>query len=657
MIRFLQTPGRTKQIILGGLLLLICAAMVITLIPGASPTSFAGRSDIVATVGDQQVLTSEVQLQARSVARQQFPKGNIPDEVMPFLNQRVIDGLITQKALLVEARRLGLKVSDQEFSDQMRHDPGMAELFPGGNFIGEQAYENLIQERTQLSVPRFEQAYKDQLLLMKLRNLITGGVTVAPSDIQQEFRKQNTKVKFTYAVLSYDDIKKQVHPTEAELKAFYDQHKAQYNNSIPEKRKIRYIPIDISKLAAKQEVTQQDLQRYYDEHRDEYRVPEQVNVRHILIKTPEGPDGKVDPKVVEVAKAKAEDVEKQLKAGADFAELAKKYSDDTASAKNGGSLGWIGRGRTVPEFEQAAFSLPKGGTSGVIRSSYGFHIIHVDDKQAAQLKSLDQVKSQIEPIIRQEKVSRTAENLATTVETEARTQSMDKAAADHALTVVTTDFVSSTDTLPGVGTAPDFMSAVFNANEKAPPDLVTSQQGYAVFQVEQIKPPSTPTFEQIRSQVQEQFVNEQAQQLLQQKTTELADLAHSEHDLNKAAKKLGATVKTSDLVSPTDQVPDIGSLTGQAASIFTMNPGDISAPIDNGHSGFVIRMLDKQEPAAAELAKAQDQIRDTLLQQKRMEAFALFSSTVHDKLEKDGKIHINQEEMKLLTTSHGEAGS
>ena len=658
MIRFLQTPGRTKQFILGGLLLIICAAMVITLIPGSSPTNFGGRPDIVATVGDQQVLASDVQLQARNIGRQQFPKGNVPDQLMPFLNQQAANSLIIQKALVVEARRMGLKVTDQEFTDEMRHGPLSAELFPNGNFIGEQAYENFVQEQFHRSIAEFEQAYRQDLLVSKLRNLITGGVTVPSNDVEQEYRRENTKVKFEYAVLTFDDIKKGIHPTEAELKSYYDQHKAQYANSIPEKRKVRYIPINLSNLAAKQEVTQQDLQRYYDDHRDEFRLPERVQVRHILIKTPPGgPDGKVDQKAVDAAKAKIDDIDKQLKAGADFAALAKKYSEDTSSGKNGGLLGWITRGRTVQEFEQAAFSLPKGGTSGVIRTSYGFHIIHVDDKQPAKMKSLDEVKAQIEPIIGQQKASRTAENLANTVETEARTQSMDKAAADHGLQVVTTDFFSRTDTLPAIGSAPDFMSAVFSANEKSPPDLATTPQGYAIFQVVQVKPPATPTFDELRSRLVDEYTSQRAQTLLEQKTNELSDRAKAAHDLKKAAKELGATLKTSEMVSPNEQVPEIGSLKGAASIIFTLNPGEISGPVDNGRTGVVMKLVDKQEPSPAEFAKAKDQIRDALLSQKRQEVFMLFATNIKDQLEKDGKIRINQEELKVLTTPRGEAGS
>ena len=112
-------------------------------------------------------------------------------------------------------------------------------------------------------------------------------------------------------------------------------------------------------------MTQSDLRAYYDQHRDEYRVPEQVKVSHILIKTPlPGPDGKVDEKGVAEAQQRAEDLLEQLKSGANFEELAKKYSEDPGSAKQGGSLGWIGRGQTVPEFEKAAFSFPRARSAG-----------------------------------------------------------------------------------------------------------------------------------------------------------------------------------------------------------------------------------------------------------------------------------------------------
>ena len=148
-----------------------------------------------------------------------------------------------------------------------------------------------------------------------------------------------------------------------------------------------------------------------------------------------------------------------------------------------------------------------------------------------------------------------------------------------------TDFISQTDTLPGIGAAPQFTEAVFSAAEKSPPDQGQVPQGFAIFELEAIKPAATPTFEEIRSRVETEFKNERAGTLLTQKTQELSDRAKADHDLKKAAKELGATMKTSDLVLPDGQVPDIGSMSGAAAVAFTLKPGDISGPVDSGQHG------------------------------------------------------------------------
>ncbi|HSB75310.1 MAG TPA: peptidyl-prolyl cis-trans isomerase, partial [Terriglobales bacterium] len=601
MIRFLQTPGPIKKIILGGILVVICAAMVIVLVPGGilgDAFGFQGDlgQNVVAKVGSQEISVSEVQQQARSMGRQQFPRG-LPQALMPFLYQRAAENLITERAMLVEAERLGLSVSNAELQDELQHGPMSAELFPNGSFIGEQAYDDFVSQFN-MSVPQFEQAMKDDLLRRKLMDMVTGTVTASNSELEQQFEKDNTKVKFEYAVLTADQLKKQIHPSEAELKSFYEKNKQSYVNSIPEQRKVRYILIETGNLASQVQVTPDDLQRYYNEHMDEYRVPEQVQVRHILIKTPPpGPDGKVDPKAVDAARQKAEDILKQVHAGADFAKLATKYSEDTASGKNGGSLGWIQRGQTVPEFEKVAFSLPKGSTSGIVQTSYGFHIIQVDDKQDAHLKPLSEVAAQIKPLIAQDKAAQMAQNLADRVQSAARSMGMEKAAAQNKLQVTSTDFVSRNDALPGLGQAPEFMDAIFSATQNAPPDMTNLKQGYVVYQVTAVKPPQTPTFEQIRARVESEFVNQQATAMLSQKTQELSDRARALHDLKKAAKEQGATVKTSELVTRKDQVPDVGAMSGAASVAFSMKPGEISGPIDGGSSGAVLSVLERQAPS------------------------------------------------------------
>jgi peptidyl-prolyl cis-trans isomerase D len=654
MIRFLQTPGPIKKIVLGGLLTVISVFMVITLVPGFGSTDFFGSNGpargVVAKVAGTDITSQEVQRQARQTVQQQFPRGGAQASMLlPYFASQAAQQLIQRQALIAEAEHLGLRATDEDVRDELQHGRYAQVFFPDGNFIGQAQYEQLLQQHD-LTVPMFESDVKDEILIDKLRSLIAGSAMVSDAEIRQKFEKDNTKIKFDYAVLRKDDILKSLHPSDLELKAFYDRNKATYNNSIPEKRKIKYVLIDTAKLQDQQQVSQQDLQKYYDQHRDEFRVPEQANVRQILIKTPlPGPDGKVDQKGIDDARKKAEDVLKQLKAGAKFEDLAKKYSEDP-SAKSGGSVGWIKRGGfPVPDVDKAAFSLPKGGTSDVINAGYAFVILRVDDKQDAHLKTVAEVKDQAEPVIKQQKAQQAADAEASALLSQARTGGLDKAAGAKGMQAVTTDFISRTDSLPGIGASPQFTEAVFSAAEKSPPDEVQLAQGYAIYQLEAIKPPATPTFEEIRSRVETEFKNERAGTLLTQKTQELSDRAKADHDLKKAAKELGATMKTSDFVKPDGQVPDIGSMAGPASAAFTLKPGDISGPIDSGNTGAVLSILDKQAPPDSEFASKKDQIRDTLVQNEQSELFGLFMANLRDQMEKSGKIKINEQEMKSLT--------
>src|SRR5579871_2616525 len=661
MIRFLQKSGQTTKYVLGGLLLIICASMVITLIPGGlTGDVFTGGQPpkgVVARVDGTDVTADEVRQTARNMLQQQMPQGG-PNMAMllPFFAQRATDQLITRQALLTEANRMGLHVTPEEIKDEIQHGRYAAYFFPGGNFIGQQEYEMRLQQAN-LTPEKFETSVGDDILISKLQALISGTANVSESEIHDEFMKQNAKVKFDYAVLKQDDIKKGLHPTEEELKAFYDSHKASYANSIPEKRKVKYAIIDTAKVEANVHLTQDDLRAYYDAHREQYRTPEQVKVSHILIKTPvPGPDGKVDDKGVAEAQHRAEDLLKQLKGGAKFETLAEKYSEDPGSAKQGGSLGWIGRGQTVPEFEKTAFSLPKGQTSDLVKSSYGFHIIRVDDKQDAHMKSLDEVKSEIEPALKRQKAQQIAQRQAETLLEDAKKNGLDAAAAKQNVPVITSDFFARNAMLPGLGPAPQFMDAVFAAAENAPPDVAPASTGTAVFQLLGIKPASTPTFEEIRTKVEDEFKNEQANTLLSQRIQELSDRAKAEHDLKRAAKELGATMKTSDLVLPDGQVPDVGSMSGQASAAFTMKPGEISGPIRNGADAVVLQVVENQTPSDADFAAKRDEIRDQLVQGKQQERFALFVSNLVDEMTKSGRIKRNEEELKALTRTGSESG-
>jgi peptidyl-prolyl cis-trans isomerase D len=650
MIKFLQSGNKAAKYLLAGFLLIIAASMVTYLIPGFMTDTSVSETGVVASVGGHEIRSEDV---ARAVQAQ--ARGNqIPDFYLPILRQQAVRQLIQQAELQYESERMGLRVSDQEFRDELQNvAPYKQAFFPGGKWVGADKYKQMLTQG-ESTVENFERAVRLGMLQQKLVNVIGASATASDSEVEQAFKDQNTKVKFEYAILKMEDVSKTIKPTDTELKAFYDANKPRYANTIPEKRQIKYFVLSDKNFADKVTIDPAEIQRAYSANQNAYRIPERVKVRHILIETPKpGPDGKVDQKGIDDARAKAQDVLKQLKATGDWAGLAKKYSGDPGSKDKGGELDWLTRGQTVAEFDKVAFAQSKGQISDPVQTSFGFHIIQTEDKEDAHLKPLAEVKPAIEEAKKQEKIKGLMSQASTDAEAIAQKQGLDKAAAKYGAQVISSNPISRTDALPGIGPQPQLMDAIFSVNDKAGPQASQTPQGTVVFEVTKIDPPRTPPFEEIKDRVTTEFKNQRAADILRRKTQEMADRAHAEHDLAKAAKEAGATVKTSDLVSRTAQVPDIGSMSGPAAAAFTMKQGEISGPLNLGANQAVLQIMERQEPSASdpEFAKQRDQLRERLASQKRQEVLGLFVSDLNTRLEKEGKVKINKTEMDKLAKS------
>jgi peptidyl-prolyl cis-trans isomerase D len=650
MIRFLQTQGRFQRILLVGILSIVCIMMVVYLIPGGILNDLSGRgvgANSVAKVDGQEVTNQEVDQVARNMMQQR----HIPEQFKSFILPQAVDAIVLQKVYLREANRLGLQATDDDLRYEMQHGGIAQALYPNGTFIGADQYRDLIATQFNLSVPQFEQELRDELTMRKLRSVIGAGVFVSNAEVHDAFVKLKTKVKFDYAVLSVADLEKNVSVDDSELHAFYEKNQQQFANTIPEQRKVKFVLIDPARLPNPAKVTDDELQGYYRQHAAEFRVPESVKVRHILIKLPlPGPDGKVDAKQADAARAKAQDVLNQLHNGADFAALAKKYSDDAATAKEGGSVGQLVQGSgTAPEIEKVAFGLAKGQPSDLISTSYGFEIIRVDEKTAAHARSLEEVRSEIEPIVAAQKGQRIAEQLAHTVESQAKSEGLEKAAASNGLHVQESDFVTRNAPLPSIGSSPQFSDAVFGMKANDPPASISLAHGFAIALVTEVKPPATPSFDQVKDRIVTELKQQKAQSLLAQKTQELSDKAHTTHSLAEAAKAAGTTVKVSDLVAPDGQVPDLGQVSSSVPQVFQMKPGDISQAINLGQKGVVVALVEKQEPTDAEFEAAKTQIKESLLGRKRSEAEEVFVASLRDRMEKEGRIVIDKKKIEALS--------
>ena len=645
MIRFLQKDNRVVKIIFIVIIAVAVVTMVITLVPGIFADTDTA-SDTYATVHSGGVLgryfgttttitTPEVQQVAERILQQK----HYPDMVLPYIMPQAAQALIQREVLLQEANRLGLQVGDADLRRAMQTGPFSQALFPGGQFIGEDKYADFVSNYFHTSIQDFESQVKKEIEINRLEAMVTGGITVSGQDVRDAYRQQGTRIKFDYAVINAEDLRKQINPTDAELQAFFKQNAARYKDAVPETRKVAYFalkPTDVPGGASP--VTDQQVQQYYQQHQKDFQVPEEVKVRHILINVPTGADAKTDA----AAKQKAEDLLQQIKAGGDFDALAKANSDDPGSKDQGGELGMIQRGVTVPAFEQAAFALQPGQISDLVKTQFGYHILKVEEKQTAHLKPLQEVKGQILATLTRQQESDQQASYAQQLSTEAAKSGLAKTAEAHHLQVVTTDYLQQNAVLPGLADGSKLLTQAFSAKAGSAPQVSGTGEGFAVFQLEDLKAAHAPAFEDYKSHLVDDFREQQLPQLLARKTNELADKAHVENNLAQAAKEVGATVKTSELVAHTGQVPDIGELATAAPDLFDLKVGQFSKPINTGHSGIVAKIDDKQEPAADEITKNFDATREQLLSERREQMFSVFVTSLTDRYEKQGGIRMNK---------------
>jgi peptidyl-prolyl cis-trans isomerase D len=639
MIRILQKDNRITKFIFAAIIGVAVISMVAYLIPGINDGSNSGSDgSVFATVyqpgflgrfsGDSiPVKTAEVTRVAQGQMRQQ----NLPAFLQSYAETQAGHMLVQGAELKQEADRLGLQVSDADLRTELRTGPFAQYIFPNGEFVGEDKYMDFVQSAFQLTRGDFERELKQDIEIRRLQALITGGITVSDNAVREAYKTQGTKIKFDYAVISSEDLLKTINPTDAELQTFFKDNKAKYATAMPETRKIAYFAFDANSLpGGKPQVSDADIQKYYTDHSADYQVKEQVKVRHILIAVPQGSDAKADA----AAKAKAEDILKQIKAGGDFAKLAAANSDDPGSKTQGGELGWLDRGKTVPEFDKMAFSLKPGQTSDLVKTQFGYHIIQTEEKKDARTKPLAEVKAEIVPVLEQQKVGADEQKFAQTLTAEAQKDGLDKTAAAHNLHAQTTDYIGKDGMVAGLADGAALLTQAFATAKGAAPASVSSGDGYAVFQVLDVKAAHAPSFEEYKTHLAIDYREQKVPQLLVAQLDKLDKRAKELNDLKKAAAELNVPFKQSELVGKASQVPDIGALTGPAEVAFTLPQGKISDGINTGRSGIVLTVTERAEPAAEEIAKHFTETREQLLNEQREEVFRVFLGALTDSYDK-----------------------
>lgn len=297
------------------------------------------------------------------------------------LKEQILMAMVQRIALVAHAKALGFQVGDEQVLLALAKIP-VFQL--EGKFSKEQYLKVL--ETASLTDAGVRQELSEDILVAQLEKGLAQSSFIAPSELQSLVALLEQKRDFGYMLLPAAALKKDVQISADELKNYYEAHKTQFIR--PEQVVLEYVELSLPALAEQIKPSKEDMIAYYQEHKSSYTTPERVHAKHILVKT----------------KEQIETLAQELKQGADFEGLAKKYSEDTGSAEKGGDLGWFMRGQMVPEFEQAVFELKKPGSiSAPVQTQFGYHLIQVVEHKDSVARPFAEVQKVILEQLKREK--------------------------------------------------------------------------------------------------------------------------------------------------------------------------------------------------------------------------------------------------------------
>lgn len=617
----------------------LALGMLLLFVPGGQMGD-SGMGSAAATVDGQPIPLKDFWQTYRRVLDNYSAGGRnrLDPEMIKALGigKMALDSLITAKVLDYEARRMGLTVTPDELRRAIETYPGFQDR---GAFIGVERYRAVLAANS-LTVTEFENNVRNSLLGRKLQNVLADSVEVSDKEIRDEFIRQNQEAQVQFVVLKKDDFKKDVKPTETELRAYFDKNKDKY--FIKEQRKVRYLLLSIPELAPTIKVTENDIQDAWARQPHD----ETVDASHILFKLE-------DPSKDAEVRAKAEQVLKQIQAGGDFAELARKYSEDTGSAQQGGNLGPFTRGRMVREFENVAFSLKPGEVSGLVRTQFGYHIIKVLSRE---VPTLEANRKSIEASIQQQRASEVAKakaaEAARLTETNKDLNAVAKSLGVPAQVRETGLMAKNSDPLAN-GISQQMLDEVFQLKEiNSIGKPVEHPMGQAIPQLMETRLPKPPDFAEARAAVEKDLIDARAGELMQAEAKKLSGEAVQAASLEAAANKDRLTVQTSKPFKKTGaSEPELASSQAATADAFSLPVGGISAPIpiEGGNREIVLQVKSRTPFDEEAFNKQKAELRTRLLSVLREAYFQDYIRQVTDGLEKSGKIRINTRAVDQVT--------
>ena len=667
MLRFFAKFQRSRNVVLLLFSLLLLIGLVIFYIPNTDLTggrnlSAASSNDtqVIAKVGSQEITLKEFR-NAMQAYGGQYSRGNpLPLSTLKALgvDKQALDGLIGSRLSLDVADNLKLTGTDREVNDQIQKTFVNPET---NQFLGKEEYIRRLRLNGQ-DVNEYERSVREGITANKVRSYIIAGEQVADKEIEESYKKDNTKVEVAYAIVDRDKVKDTFKPSDDELKAYYEGHKNDFKADEPT-RKVEYIFISTDEVGKNMTITDADLKEEYNANKQyEYRAS--IIRRDVLASADE-----------DTVKAKIDEITKRVKPAAgpnakpeDFATVAKAESQDTKTAKSGGDIGWIRKDpNRTSDWRQRIYTsaLKEGDIDGPFRDGKSWYLLKVEEKREVPF---EQMKATLRAGVSNRKAYGKASELANKAYEKATEykdlrKAADEIAKDPLLKTTGDKLVKSTpyfkngDTLPGIGSSPQFEEAVGALKKGEIGDKVGITGGLAVPQVADILEKGTQlSFEQARNQAENKLRQEKEPNLALAKAQELAK-AKSAAEFQALAKAAGFEIKTdTNFNNVTFPGQSAGGLqTSQQArnALFALKEGEVvKAPIKYGVAGYIVFAATKRTEAdLSKLAGSREDIRTRLVSERQSLAYDAYIKAARKRYEDAGKIKIYQDRIDAFISA------
>ena len=567
-----------------------------------------------------------------------------PDQIAQMgLPKQVLDSLVDQHLLLQQAKRLHLSASPEEVRQKILEIPT---LNPDGKFVGQELYNRYVTGMMGFQSPaEFEEELAREITLGKMESALQSSVVVSPKAAEAEYRRISESTKIKYILYPASREAASITITPAEVQQYYTTHQAQYTHG--EQREAKYLIADYARFRAQINPSDAELRKLYEQRHEEFKSPAGAHILHILIKVEQG----VPPAIEAAAKAKADSIVKQLRAGADFGKLAKENSGDPSSSSKGGDMGWVDKGTTVEPFDTAAFSIPLNTISDPIHSrEFGYHIIKVLERRGEGYRPFEEVRDRLRALTadsqgKDRAIAEITRISAQIKQTKPKTAAEFTAKASGDVTSNDTQWFGKTDAIPGIGNNPAFVAWAFAAKQGDVGDIIATQRGPMIPFLSNIRPAGVSPLDEVRAKVENDARMEKARQLAQQALAK----ALPAPSVDAVGSKLGlATMETT-----VNRQGYITGFTGDTSALVNAAMpapvGEVKGPVMTTDGAVLFQATEQKKADAASIAQNRSQYQDTLRQQESRNLRAVLLQ----RLRKSSTIDINK---KLIEPPQQQAG-